>query len=105
MNPDERFEERLRELARATGTDDTPTLAWKTEILAAAMAKPAPPRSLAPPRPLLIAWAAAWTAIALLSWPQPEGPGTDLPVVNGSAAPASLLFAYRSDLLQQLDLP
>lgn len=105
MNPDEHFEERLRELAHATGTGDSPTSAWRTEILAAAMAKPAPSRSLAPPRPLVIAWAAAWTAIALLSWPQPETAATDLPVVNGSAAPAALLFAYRSDLLQQLDLP
>lgn len=105
MNPDERFEERLRELARTTTTGDSRTSAWKREILAAAMGKPAPPRSFAPPRPLLIAWAAAWTAIALLSWPKPETAEENLRLVNAPASPASLLFANRSELLQKLDLP
>lgn len=104
MNPDERFEERLRELAR-TGESHDPTATWKREILAAATAKPAPSSRLTPPRPLLIAWAVAWTAITLLSWPQPDAVETDPPLVTAPAGPVSLLFANRSELHQQLNLP
>jgi hypothetical protein len=107
MNPDERFEERLCEIAR-TRSGDGPTTAWKAEILAVAMEKGAPSRRLTPPRPLLIAWAVAWMAITLLSWPQPDAEDTDPPLVTAPAAPAapvSLLFANRSELHQQLNLP
>ena len=119
MNPDERFEERLRELARTgslrtgslrtgslrTGSTDDPTVAWKAEILALAMEKGAPSRRLTPPRPLLIAWAVAWMAITLLSWPQPDTEETDPPLVTAPTTPVSLLFANRSELHQQLNLP
>lgn len=109
MNPDERFEERLRELARTgslrTGSADDPTVAWKREILAVAMEKTSIPRRLAPPRPLLYAWAAAWTAIAYLSWSGAGQSDTETSVATAPESPFSLLLANRSELLQQLDLP
>lgn len=105
MNPDERFEERLRELARTSVGDGDPTPAWKAEILAAAKATPVSSRSFAPPRPLLVAWAAAWIAIAFLSWSGPDPSDPKSPVADASAAPFPILLANRSELLQQLDLP
>jgi hypothetical protein len=104
MNPEERVEERLRELAR-TGDKNDPTAAWKREILAIAMTKASRSGRLAPPRPLLIAWAAAWTAILLLSLPQPDAVETDPPLVTAPTHPVSLLFANRSELHRQLNLP
>ncbi len=104
MNPDERFEERLCEIARA-GSGDGPTTAWKAEILAVAMEKASIPRGLAPPPPLLYAWAAAWTAIACLSWSGAGQPDAETSVATAPEAAFTLLLAYRSELLQQLALP
>lgn len=103
MNPDERFEERLRELSKTDPGHD-PTAAWKVEILHRATAAATAPRRIAPPRGLVLAWGAAWAVIALLSWSQPEEEDTT-PVANTPGTPFTLLFAYRSELLKQLDLP
>ena len=103
MNPDERFEERLRELSKTDSGDD-PTAAWKAEILLRATAAATAPRRIAPPRGLLLAWGTAWAAIALLSWSQRDEEDTT-PVAIAPETPFTLLFAYRSELLKQLDLP
>lgn len=105
MNHDERFEERLRELVHASDPGDDPTQAWKAGILAAATTEPAPSRSFAPPRPLLIAWAIAWTTIALLSWSNPEETENDLSTAIAPASPVSVLLANRSALIRHLELP
>lgn len=105
MNPDERFEERLRELARTSGGGDDPTPAWKAEILAAAAEKAVPSGRLTPPRPLLLAWAAAWIAIASLSWSGTDPSDPESRVALPPAAPLSIFLANHSELLKQLDLP
>lgn len=101
MNDDETLEAWLRELALSANPDD-PTPAWKEEILAVALR---PPVSLAPPRPLLLTWAAAWIASLFLAWtspPEPErtGPANAL----ASATSVSSLFTHHR-ILEQLALP
>ena len=64
---DDNFEKKLLALTGAAGRPD-PTPAWKADILARALreAEAAPLTRLAPPRWLLLSWAAAWIAILTL---------------------------------------
>ena len=101
MNDDERFEERLRELALASNAEN-PTAAWKEEILAVALR---PSVSFAPPPPLLYAWVAAWLATLFLVWSAEPVPMPARSAAHGPSAPVSSLFAYHRQILEQLALP
>lgn len=101
MNEDERFEARLRELALASDAHD-PTAAWKEEILAVALR---PSVSISPPRPLLYAWIAAWVTTLFLAWSTEPVPVPTRYAAHGPSAPASSLFVYHRQILEQLDLP
>jgi len=118
MNDDD-FEKKLLALTGAAGRPD-PTPAWKADILARALreAEAAPLTRLAPPRWLLLSWAAAWTTIAVLhfSIPQDMAPA---PTRGAAAAPAKsqppdaqgadpatqTLFAFHRRMNPNLDLP
>jgi hypothetical protein len=71
MNDD--FEKKLLTLTGALRRPD-PTPAWKGDILARARreAEAIPMKRMLPPRLLMLAWAAAWAAIALLSFATPR---------------------------------
>lgn len=96
MNHDD-FETKLRALTGALKRPD-PTPGWKQDILARARreaeALPAPRRM--PPRALVLAWAAAWAAIAFLHFETPrtadrQDPSTlatTLPVEKGDSSTA-----------------
>lgn len=100
MNPDPRFEAKLRELIRNSPLPD-PTPRWRSEILGHALV---PHRLAGPPRALLAVWGIAWIGILALSWPT-AAPPSPMPGEVASAGPAPLLFAQRAEFLKQLDLP
>ena len=118
MNDDD-FEKKLLALTGAAGRPD-PTPAWKADILARALreAEAAPATRLAPPRWLMLSWAAAWTAILALSFTTPRDttPGAER---RTAAAPAKgqvtdaqgadpatqTLFAFHRHMNPNLDLP
>lgn len=87
------FEKKLIALAGALHRPD-PTPAWKAEILAQARreADAIPIRGLLPPRALVLTWAAAWTAIALMTFSTPQ---------DAAQHPASTLATSRADWSQE----
>jgi len=116
---DDNFEKKLLALTGAAGRPD-PTPAWKAEILARALreTEAAPVIRLAPPRWLLLSWAAAWTAILVLSFTTPRDtmPGAARRISAASATdhspgapgadPATpTLFAFHQRMNPNLDLP
>jgi hypothetical protein len=87
MNNDD-FEKKLQALTRALHRPD-PTRSWKAEILARARleAGAIPRKHLLPPRGLMLSWAAAWLAIAMMTISTPR---------NSSHDSASKLAASRA---------
>ena len=116
---DHDFEEKLLALTGAAGRPD-PTPAWKAEILGRALraAEAAPLTRLTPPRWLMLSWAAAWTAILVLSLATPRKTMTaarqriaaapassQSPDAPGAYPATQTLFAFHQHMNPYLELP
>jgi hypothetical protein len=114
MNDDE-LEKKLLALTGALRRPD-PTPAWKADILARAHreAQAIPLSPIAPPRWLMLSWAAAWAAILALGLTIPHDATRDTQASSAASHPPSAggrnpspqtLFAFHQGMKLNLDLP